>query len=156
MTQKSAPPSPRIFAARLRRGRYTFADRHAPEMAAVDVGNAVVPGKSFVEERVVRPDQIHHAAIFADDAVDKELSFFPETFAHVVVEFGEPACARHERIEVAQPQPLTRKIRRQILRPWIRKHPASLLLELFGPAQPAANRRIEQLIVWNAAPQKKG
>ena len=37
----------------------------------------------------------------------------------------------------------------------IGEHSARLLLELLGPAQPAANRRIEQLIVGDAAPEEE-
>ena len=30
-----------------------------------------MPGKTFVDERVVRRQQIHHASVFTDDAVEQ-------------------------------------------------------------------------------------
>ena len=39
--------------------------RHAPEAAAVDSGNSVVPRQPFVDERVVRVQQVGDAAVFA-------------------------------------------------------------------------------------------
>ena len=58
-------------AARLRQ-------RHAAEAGAGDVGNAVVPREPLVDERVVGGDQIEHAAVLADDAVEEELGFLDE------------------------------------------------------------------------------
>ena len=69
-------------------------ERHAAEAAAVDVGNAVVLRETLVEKGVVRPDQIEHAAILAQHAVEKELGFLPERLAQVVIEVRDTdACS---------------------------------------------------------------
>ena len=64
-------------------------ERDAPEAAAVDVLDAVVFGEALVDERVVRPQQIEHAAILADHAFHEHLRLAPERLAEVVVEVGE-------------------------------------------------------------------
>ena len=43
-------------------------NRDAPEMAAVDIGNLVVPGQPLVEIREISRQQIEDVAIFAPDA----------------------------------------------------------------------------------------
>ena len=52
-------------------------------------GNAVVLGQPLVHERVVRAQQVEHAAVFADDALEEQLGLAPERLAQVVVEVGE-------------------------------------------------------------------
>ena len=56
---------------------------------AVDVRDAVVLGEPLVDERVIRRQQIEHAAIFVDDAVEEQLDFALERLAQVVVEIRE-------------------------------------------------------------------
>src|SRR5262249_57012699 len=58
-------------------------------------------------------------------------------------------------MNIAQPQPLSREIRRQVERAAIGEHPARLLLELCGLAQLAPNGGVEQFIVRDAAPEEK-
>ena len=60
MTQQSAAPA-------------VFLQRHAPEAAAIDVRDAVMLRQPFVDERVVRAQQVEHAAILAQDALEKQL-----------------------------------------------------------------------------------
>ena len=60
------PSSPRRMS---RSGR----QRHAAELRAVDVRDAVVLGQPLVDERVIRRQQIEDAAIFVDDAVEEQL-----------------------------------------------------------------------------------
>ena len=45
-------------------------ERDAAEAAAVDVRDAVVLGEPLVEERVVGAQQVEHAAVFAQDALE--------------------------------------------------------------------------------------
>ena len=61
-------------------------DLDAAEMRAADVRDAVVLREPLVDERVVRGQQIEHAAIFAEDAAGKELRFAAEALAQVLVE----------------------------------------------------------------------
>src|SRR5439155_1559281 len=83
--------------------------RHPPELAAVDVRNAVVPGQPFVDERVVGCQQIHHVAVFAHDAVEQELHFAPHRLAQRIVEVGIDQRQRAGALQAAQVQPLPRE-----------------------------------------------
>ena len=47
--------------------------RHAPEVRAVDVRDAVVPRQPLVDERVVGGQQIDDVAVLADDALEEQL-----------------------------------------------------------------------------------
>ena len=47
--------------------------RHAAELRAVDVRDAVVLGQPLVDEGVIRGQQIEDAAILVDDAVEEQL-----------------------------------------------------------------------------------
>ena len=130
-------------------------ERHAAEAAAVDIGNPVVPGQPLVEKGVVRPDQIEHAAILAHHAVEEELGLLPERLTQVVIEVREETRVRTDRLEIAQPQPLSGEVGREVERAPIGEHSARLLLELLRAAELAANRRVEQFIVGDAAPQEE-
>ena len=130
MTQQAAAPA-------LRR------ECHPAEVAAMNVRNAVILREALVQEGVVRPDQVQRAAILADDAVDEELGFLPERLAHVVVEVGKQLRARDDRVEIPQPQPLPCEVGREVRRSRIGDHSARLLLELLGPAQPAADSHVK-------------
>ena len=71
--------------------------RHAPEVAALDVRDAVVPRQPLVQERVVGAQQVERAAVLADDAVEEQLGLAPERLAQRVVEVGKDALHRHRR-----------------------------------------------------------
>src|SRR5262249_45612124 len=74
---------------------------HAAKAAAVDIWNPIVLGKALIEKGVVRPDQIEHAAILADYAVEKELGLLPEGLTQVVVEVREETRVRADRFQIA-------------------------------------------------------
>ena len=86
------------------------AELDAPEVAAVDVRDAVVLGQALVQERVVRLQQVEHAAILAHDALEQEFRLLAEGLPQVVVEVGEQAQVRGDRIQVPQVQPLAREV----------------------------------------------
>jgi hypothetical protein len=126
--------------------------RHPPEMAAVDMGNAVMPRQTLVQEGVVGVEQIEQAAVVADDAAEQHLRFALERRAQVVVEvpgFGL------KRVEVAQEQPLSGEVLDQGVGLRIRDHPAHLLLEHGRILQPAGDREIQQFVVGDAAPEEE-
>src|SRR6185369_13959433 len=62
-----------------------FRQRHPPESFAKHAWNSVVPGETFVQERVVGIQQIEHAAIFAEDAFKKQRRLAFEGLAQIVV-----------------------------------------------------------------------
>ena len=53
--------------------RSSFGQRHAAELAAVDVRNPVVARQPLVDERVVGVEQVEDAAVFAHDALEEQL-----------------------------------------------------------------------------------
>ena len=70
-------------------------------------GNAVVLGEPFVDKRVIGIQQIHDAAVFADDAFKKHFRLAPERLAQVVIEIlGRGFHLR----QFAQTEPLPGKI----------------------------------------------
>ncbi len=105
------------------------AEGHAPEPAAVDVRDPVMPGEPFVDERVIRGQQIQDAAILVDDAVEQELDLAAKRDPQVVVEIRIDAGIRLDGVQGSQVQPLTREIVDQIRRLRIGHHPPHLLLE---------------------------
>ena len=56
-------------------------ERHPPEAVSVDAANAVVPRQPFVDERVVRAQQLEEAPVLADGALDEQLGLAPERLA---------------------------------------------------------------------------
>src|SRR5262245_21531222 len=44
------------------------AERHAPKPAPVDLWNSIVTREAFVDEGIVRCEEIHHIAVLAHDA----------------------------------------------------------------------------------------
>ena len=66
----------------------------AAEAAAVDVRNAVVLREPLVEERVVGLQQVEHAAVLAQDALEEQLRLLPERLPQVVVEVREQPQVR--------------------------------------------------------------
>src|SRR6185436_10264555 len=66
--------------------RAAWGKRYTPKAAAINLGNSVMLGQTLVEEGVVGPDQIAHAAILAQDAVHEELGLLTKRLTKVVVE----------------------------------------------------------------------
>ena len=110
----------------------------------------------FVQERVVRPQQVERAPILADDAVDEELGLLAQGLPEVVVEIREDAHVGRNRIQIPQVQPLRGEVGDEVLGSRIRQHAAHLALEHRRLVELAPRREIEQLIVRNAAPQEEG
>ncbi len=131
------------------------AELDASEVAAVDVRDAVVLGQALVQERVVRLQQVEHAAILAQDALEQEFRLLSEGLPQVVVEVGEQAQVRSDRIQVAQVQPLAREVAHQASRARVGQHAADLSFEHLGLAQFAALSQVEQLVVRDAAPEEE-
>ena len=130
-------------------------ERDAPELAAVDVRDAVVLRQPLVDERVVRVQQIDDAAIFADDAVEEQLDFAPHRLPQRIVEVGIDQRQRARALQAAQVQPLAGEVLRQRLGPRILQHAADLPLEHDRILEPALARERDQLIVGAGAPQEE-
>ena len=101
--------------------------RHAPEVAALDVRDAVVPREPLVDERVVGAQQVERAAVLAHDARRRRArSRAASACAQRVVEVRETALHRHRRLEVAQIQPLAGEVRDERVGARVRQHPPHL------------------------------
>ena len=85
--------------------------------------------EAFIQERVVRLQQIEDAAIFAQDAFEEEFRFLAKGLAQVVIEVGKESQIGRERFEIAQVEPLLGKIADQASRARVRQHPPHLFLE---------------------------
>ena len=131
------------------------AKSHAPEPAAVDVRDPVVAGEPFVDERVVRGQQIQDAAVLVDDAVEQELDLAAKRVPQVVVEIRIDAGIRLHGVQRSQVQPLTREVLDQLRRLRIGHHPTHLLLERRRLAKPSLLRKGQELIVRHAAPEEE-
>ena len=122
---------------------FVLRHRHAAEMRAVDVGNAVVPGQPLVDERVVGGQQLEHRPILAHDAVEEHLGLAPERLPQVVVEVRELVDERRHVAQVAEVQPLRRRSwSTSASRAWIGQHAPHLLLEHRRLTQAALARAI--------------
>src|SRR5262249_38838010 len=126
--------------------------RNPAEVTATDVRNAIVLSQPFINERVVRIEQIDNAAILANDAFEEHFGFPPEPLPKIVIEvlrgsfdFGK----------LAQPEPLPCKVRDQRLRLGIGQHAPHLLLEDLWIAQPSLRCEIQKFVIWHAAPKEE-
>src|SRR5262245_1923972 len=82
----------------------------ASEMCSLDVRDAVVDRKTFVEERVVGGQQFERAAVLTDDAVEEQLRLALHRCAQRSVEVREAESDGNRTGEIAQIQPLPGKI----------------------------------------------
>ena len=101
----------------------------AAEVAAVDVRHAVVPRQPLVDERVVGVEQVEHAAVLRDDALEEQLRFLAERLPQLVVEVREVARRRHVALQVAQQQPLAGEVVGERPRLRVGEHAHDLPLE---------------------------
>ena len=129
--------------------------RDAAELASVDVRNAVVPRQTFIDEGVVGVQQVHHAAVFAHDALEEELRFLAHRLAQVVVEIGEDLRIGRGVLEVAQEQPLLGEVVDQRVGALVGKHALHLLFQYRVVVQFALARQIQQFVVRRTAPQEE-
>jgi len=71
------------------------AERDAAELASVHIRYSIVLREPFIDERVIRSQEIDHIPVFADEAVEEQFSLTPERLPQVVVEIREE---RHDGI----------------------------------------------------------
>ena len=86
------------------------AQRHPPKAVAIDTGNPVEAGESFVDEGVVRAQQLEQAPVLPDRALDEQLGFAPKRVPQVLVELGIVGRLPLLRVEVSKPQPLADEV----------------------------------------------
>ena len=111
--------------------------------------------EAFVDERVVRREQVHDAAVFAHDAGEKQFCFPLEGQPQIVVEVRKLVGVGMDAVQVPQMQPLAREILRHRVRARVGQHPTSLFFKDCGFVEAVAGRQIDQRVVRNAAPEEK-
>src|SRR4051812_41262384 len=124
-------------------------------MAAVNMRNAVMLREALVQEGVVGIQQIGDAAIFAQDALEKELGLLAKCLTEIVVKIDETSEIRRDRLQGPEVQPLTREIRHEAARAGVGEHPAHLGLEKLRLPQITMRGGVEQRVIRQAAPEKK-
>ena len=88
----------------------SIGQRHAPEPASVDAGNAVVARELLVDEGVVGVQKLEHAPIVAKRAADEELGFTLEGIHQREVVVRIPLGIDDHFGDAAQVQPLRGEI----------------------------------------------
>src|SRR5947199_384298 len=91
--------------------------RHRPETAAVHVRNPVMLRQPFVQECIVRPEEVEHTAVLAHDTLEKEFRFLAERLAQIVIKIRKETQVRGDRFQVSQVKPLPGKIADQVAGP---------------------------------------
>jgi hypothetical protein len=141
----SSPPSCRV------------GDRHASELAAVDVANPVVPGQALVDEGVVRRHQVDDVAVLAHDALEQQFG--------LALERPAEGCRRSRGTSASW---AAGSLRFRRYNHWLAKfctsapdlrvgqHPSDLVGRAPPDMQPPLSRRAKQRLVRDAAPQEEG
>ena len=130
--------------------------RHAPEAAAVNSRNPVMPRQPFVDERVVRVQQIEHAAILAQRAGDEQLRLLLERLQQALVVVGIAVRIDHHFLDAPQIQPLGGEIVDQrVGGARVGQHAPHFLFEGRRIRELSALGQRQQAIVGDAAPQEE-
>ena len=111
--------------------------------------------KSFVDERVVRRQQVQHIAVLAKDAVKKHLRLGAHRLPEVVIKIRVNHAFRCRTLHGSQLQPLAGKIFHQFLRAWIGQHPPDLTLKDVCFLQLSLRGQVDQFVIRASAPQEK-
>jgi hypothetical protein len=109
----------------------------------------------FVDEGVVRRQQFQHAAIFTQDAADKQLHLAPERRAQAIVEVGEDDRVGIDLVERPHLQPLKREVVDQRFGPRVGEQPLDLRLENGGSRERPAFGQCQELLVRWATNQEE-
>ena len=129
--------------------------RDPAEVAAVDVRDAVMFREPFVQERVVGCHEVEHAAVLVQDALEEELRLAAEIEAEVLAEIGEQIFVGGRAFDRPQLKPLTGEVGRQRFGPRVGQHPLDLLFEHSRLSERALRRRVQELVVGDAAPEEE-
>ncbi len=85
---------------------------YAPEVAAVDAGDAVMARQLLIEKCLVRRQQVDDAVVLFQLSVEKQLGLGDERGAEIVVEPGKLGAVRIQQPDIAGLQPVLEEILR--------------------------------------------
>ena len=128
---------------------------NAPEVAAIDVRDAIVLCQAFVHKGVIGIQQIDYAAVFVHDAADEEVHLLQHRRPKIVVEVRIQRCRRLHGLQRTQHEPLGCKIGDQRVSLGIGEHPANLFGQNGRLMKLVLARGGNQFVVGNAAPEEK-
>ena len=131
------------------------AQRHPPVAAPAHIRHAVMLGEPFVEKGIVRAQQVDHAPVLAQLALDKQLGLALKGLAKVFVEQGKQVRVGGDAADPTQRQPLADEIVHERRRAPIGQHAPHLPLEHTRLGERAAGCDVEQLVVGEAAPEEE-
>ena len=135
--------------------RAVVGQRHAAEVDALHVRDAVVLRQPLVDERVVGGQQVDGRPVFADDAVEEQLHLALEGQRQRVAVVGKEERIGHDVGQPAQRQPLPGEVGGEGLGARVGQHPPRLPLEHRRLVQACPSRQVQQLVVGDAAPEEE-
>ena len=109
--------------------------------------------ETLIDESEVWIQQIDDAAILAHDCFEQHRGLALEGGAKAGIELIR---FRHGRLQVAEIEPLPRKIVNERAGTGVCQHSSNLLFKDRGGGEPPFGGGVQKLIVRNSAPQKKG
>jgi hypothetical protein len=135
--------------------RRAVVEADAAEEAALNIRDAVVFGKAFVEEGVVSRQQLENASIALQNACHEQLSFADEcgTQRFVIVRIKKDI--RFFGCDIPQKQPLRREVGHHRSGARVREHTRDLCIQNLCFAKPSCDRKLKQFIVRDAAPEEE-
>ena len=116
-----------------------------------------MPGELLVDERIVRVEELEHAAILAQRAADKQLGLALERLHQREVVIRITLRIDHDLGHAAEIQPLRGEVvDERFARARIGEHALDLLLEHLLIAQLPSLGERQELVVGDAGPEEEG
>ncbi len=106
--------------------------QHASKSTAVDMRDAIVFCEPLIQICVVCFQKFNHAAVFAHDALEKQLGFAPECLPQIIVKVGIQPGIWSDRIQISQVKPLGGKVADQRAGAFVGQHASRLLFQHRG------------------------
>ena len=128
--------------------------RYTPEAVSLDIGNPIVLRQTLVDEGIVCGQQIDHAAIFADDAVEEQFRLTAHGLQKIIVGIRIKVDVGIGIRQATEVQPLRCEILCQRLRTRVGQEALYLSLEDGGVAEFPLICYRDQFFVRKAAPEE--
>ena len=126
-----------------------------PEARPGDVGYAVMPRETLVDERVIGRQQLHQASVFAYEVGEEQLRLAPHRLGQLLIEIRVRQSIGLNFFKILEPQPLRGEPSGQSIGTWIRKQPPPLGVEHSWARKLSPCREADQLCVGRCAPQEE-
>src|SRR5580692_3828600 len=114
-----------------------------------------MPRQPFVEERIVRAQQLRQWAILAYLILKKKLGLASHGFAQRWVEVRESPSIRCSRVNIAHLKPLLDEVVQETRQPPVREHAVNLLLNDDWIAELPLLGEPQQFLIGDASPQEE-